>query len=153
MIEATAALAIAEAVLEKTRAAMESGDTETFVSYFNSPQRFETLSGDFLVRDAEGMREQINRVCAENRRLGVTRIARTCIEAFSKSPNEIDCIYSTSLYAGDALARPPHTTYITLGLVGENWKIIYTMYGAEPSESTTDALLRRAANKPTLTLV
>ncbi|WP_299563592.1 hypothetical protein [uncultured Sulfitobacter sp.] len=153
MIEAKAALAIAETVLEKTRAAMQQGDSETFISFFNSPQRFETLSGDFLVRDVAGMREQIKQVCAENARLGVTRIKRTCIEAFSKSPNEIDCVYSTSLYAGDLLARAPHTTYITLGLIDDAWKILYTMYGAEPSESTTDALLRRAAAKPMLTLV
>ncbi len=144
---------IAQNLLDSTRLAMIRGDTDAFVAHFLLPHKIETFAGSITHKTNQDLKDQLAQVLAFNVQLKVTSIKRYCLEARFKAPDEIECVYVTHLFAGEDEVRAPHSTYVLLSPVGGEWKIAYTMYNVEATDTNSDVVVRRSAKRPVLTLV
>ena len=143
---------IAQDLLDSTRLAMIRGDTDAFVAHFLLPHKIETFAGSITHKTKQDLKDQLAQVLAFNVQLKVTSIKRYCLEASFKEAGEIECVYVTHLFAGEVEVRAPHSTFVLLRPVDGIWKIAYTMYNVEASDTNYDVLMRRSANQAVLTL-
>lgn len=144
---------IAQDLLDSTRDAMIRGDTDAFVAHFLLPHKIETFAGSVTHKTNQDLKDQLAQVLAFNTQLGVTSIKRFCHEASFMASGEIECVYVTHLFSGGVEVRAPHSTYVVLRPDEGIWKIAYTMYNVESTDTNSDVVVRGTAKRTALTLV
>ena len=107
---------------------MFSGDFEAFLDCFELPHPVETFEGRRVIEDRVELHAVFQAVRRHYKSLGVTMIARHCVEATFKGANTVEATHMARLMRRNALVQAPYPVFSVLRRVGGFWKIAHSKY-------------------------
>ena len=134
-------------LLERTGAAMLEGDFETFADCFELPQEMDTFHGRNLVQTREELRAVFDAVLQYYRSMGVTEMARHCVEAEFVGPDTVQATHQSRLLAGTELVLTPYPALSVLKRKDGVWRVASCQYAISDAPDLNDALAGRLLDK------
>lgn len=131
---------VSEALLEKTGAALMSGDFETFQACFILPQEMETFEGLQRIETTAQLRKIYDAVRRYHARLAVTYMARNCLEAEYRDDDTVEATHETRLLSGQRLIQRPFPVFSVLKRVDGVWHVASTKYAIVDAPELSQAL-------------
>ncbi|MEL7211591.1 MAG: hypothetical protein AAGK92_02945 [Pseudomonadota bacterium] len=145
--ERTSPKDISNDLLERTGAAMLSGDFDAFADCFELPQEMDTFHGRNLVETREDLRAIFDAVRQYYRSMGVTGMARHCVEAAYVDPDTVQATHQSRLLAGAELVLTPYPALSVLKQRGGVWRVASCQYAISDAPDLNDALAGRLLDK------
>ncbi|APX10877.1 hypothetical protein [Tateyamaria omphalii] len=142
MIKTTASpTEVSEALLERTGNALLSNDFNTFAACFNLPYTIETLNGRRAVESRADLSATFDAVHAHMSKQQVTIMARHCVSASFRSPDEVAATHETRLISRDILVQDPYPAFSLIKRQPDgSWQITFTSYMIVDSADLNNAL-------------
>lgn len=135
------ALAIAQKTLDKTGAAILSGNFDAIEAAFDLPALFGTIEGEIVVDTVEELAARFADVRAHHLSLGVTSMKRHIVSCEWQDDRTIHTTYQSRLMSGDELVQAPYNTLANLKDIGGAWKCSSLLIVIPDSEEHNEALL------------
>lgn len=132
---------VSEYLLEETGRAILCNDAEAILRYFLVPAEIQTYDGRQILQTRADIRRLFNAVSAHYSAIGVTDMARHCVEASFTDPKTVVAMHETRLITGSLIKRDPFATLSVLKLDGQQWKIASCNYAIEDQEEHNAALM------------
>lgn len=133
---------IAESLLQRTGAAMMSGDFEDFAACFHMPMVIITEDRENVLESVADLELVFQNVRAAHRRSGVTEMARHPLAAVFSDPETIKSSHETRLLSGARLVEEPYPAISILKYIDENWVITQIEYAVPASAQFLNSALR-----------
>ncbi len=126
---------VSEHLLDLTGHALMSGDMRTFLDALSFPYELETESGKRLYHAADEIEDVFHAVHDHLKQMRVTILARHCVAAEFRTPDEVIATHETRLISDGLLIEDPFPTLSVLvrGADGD-WKIRASSYDV-PADS------------------
>lgn len=132
---------VSEHLLARTGDAMLAGDFDTFATCFHLPYEVETLEGRRLIETRDSLRLTFDNVHAHLVKQQVTIMARHCVSASFRGPDEVAATHETRLISRDILVQEPFPAFSILRKQKDNaWRITHTSYVILDSSDLNAAL-------------
>ncbi|WP_299045810.1 hypothetical protein [uncultured Tateyamaria sp.] len=132
---------VSEHLLARTGDAMLSGDFDRFAGFFLLPYEVETLDGKRLIETRSDLRVTFDSVHAHLVKQQVTLMARHCVSASFRGPDEVAATHETRLISRDILVQQPYPAFSILRKQPDgNWRITHTSYVIVDSTDLNAAL-------------
>ncbi|MEM8655437.1 MAG: hypothetical protein AAGF36_11885 [Pseudomonadota bacterium] len=137
----TSAADISDHLLTQTGDALMSDDFDGFASRFCLPYTLETLEGQRILETRADMKTTFDAVRAHLVKHQVTLMARHCVSASFRSPDEVAATHETRLISRNILVQDPYPAFSLLNRQADGkWKITYTSYVIIDSADLNSAL-------------
>ncbi|WP_147111510.1 hypothetical protein [Tateyamaria sp. syn59] len=142
MIQTTASPSdISETLLAKTGDALLSGAFETFAACFSLPYTVETVNGQNVIGSRNSLRTTFDAVHGHLVKQQVTMMARHCVSASFRSPDEVAATHETRLISRDILVQEPYPAFSLIKRQPDgSWKVHFTSYVIVDSTELNNAL-------------
>ena len=132
---------ISEHLLERTGEAMLAGDFDSFAACFALPYEVETVDGNRLIETRDSLHLTFDNVHAHLLKQQVTLMARHCVSASFRGPDEVAATHETRLISRDILVQEPYPAFSILRKQADDaWRITYTSYVIVDSSDLNAAL-------------
>lgn len=132
---------VSEHLLHKTGQALMSGDVDAFIPYFSLPQEIQTFDGQCVLISPEDIRCTFHAVRAHFLRIGVTDMARHCVEASFSDSETVLATHETRLLSGNVIAQKPFPVLSVLKFNGSLWQVASASYAIEDRTDHNAALM------------
>ncbi|MFK7765543.1 MAG: hypothetical protein AB8B62_19935 [Roseobacter sp.] len=139
---------VSEYLLEKTGRAILRNEVEAILPYFLVPAEIQTFDGRRILRTRADICRLFDAVSAHYHAIGVTDMARHCVEASFTDPKTVVAMHETRLITGSLIKRDPFPTLSVLKLDGQQWKIASCSYAIKDQEEHNSALMSAGAAFP-----
>ena len=132
---------VSEHLLARTGEAMLAGDFDSFAKCFSLPYEIETLDGKRSIETRASLRLTFDSVHAHLVKQQVTIMARHCVSACFRGPNEVAATHETRLISRDILVQEPFPAFSILRKQADDaWRITHTSYVILDSTNLNAAL-------------
>ncbi|MBV7409038.1 hypothetical protein KJP29_08595 [Maritimibacter sp. DP1N21-5] len=132
---------ISETLLERTGDALLSHDFDSFADCFFIPYGIETVNGKRTIGSRENLNLTFDAVHAHLLKQQVTIMARHCVSASFRSPNEVAATHETRLISRDILVQDPYPAFSLIKRQPNGvWKVAFTSYVIVDSADLNNAL-------------
>lgn len=139
------ALAIVDAMLERTRTAIQAKDVEGFIDQFAFPYVLETLHGRNIINSPAEMEGVFWRNVEFYDSIAMTDLVRRAINAEFSDADKIKAVYETTVFqAGNVADRERYLVYTELQSTTKGWCVITSQYAISDSLAHSLALLGAA---------
>ena len=132
---------IADDLLQRTGAAMLSGDAASFTACFALPQEFETPAGKTVVNTVGHLTRVFEAVHLKYKAMGVTDMDRHVVFAEFRDKRTITFTHESRLLQGTVLLQAAFPVFSIIKLIEDTWLIASSSYGP-----TDDSIAGRALN-------
>lgn len=139
--DALSATTIADDLLQRSGAAMLSGDAQAFVSCFALPQEFETASGKVLVQSRQHLTRMFLAVQSHYKAMAVTDMVRHVVHAEFRNSETITFTHESRLLQGNVLLQEAFYVFSIVKLIEGEWLVAASTYGP-----TDDSIAGKALN-------
>ncbi|MEL6465091.1 MAG: hypothetical protein AAFQ58_09000 [Pseudomonadota bacterium] len=137
----TTAADISEHLLAQTGDAMMSDDFDSFATRFFLPYTIETVDGQRAITTRADLKTTFIAVRAHLVKHQVTLMARHCVSASFRGPDEVAATHETRLISRDILVQDPYPAFSVLKRQDSgDWQITYTSYVIIDSAELNGAL-------------
>ncbi len=133
---------IAKALLDRTGAALMSGNFACFRTAFHLPYRVETFEATRVFESDAELQHAFDLMCGQLLALNVTDMARRIAAADFITPRQIGSTHISELLSGDRRVIEPYPVYSILEVVDGRWRILKSDYALKPKSGLEQALLR-----------
>jgi len=138
--KASRARGIAEELLTRTGNALETGDFELFETCFMLPHEIETFQGSNLLTNRSDLARVFGQVRGYYAKLGVTRLARACVDAEFLDEFTLQSTHVSHLLNGTTLVRESFPTLTVIKRVGDRWRCAKSIYAVNQDRDHERAL-------------
>lgn len=128
MTEFASAKDVSEHLLERTGAALMSGDFAAFSACFRLPQTVQSFDGQRVLENEADLQSVFDGVRAHYAERGVTVLHRTCVAAEFKDADTVHATHDTMVIARTQLAQQPFPVFSILRRCDGLWKITHSEY-------------------------
>lgn len=132
---------VSEHLLAITGRAILKGDAASFIPCFCLPMEVETFEQRRRIRSPQELEQVFRAVRAHYDRIGVTDMARHCVEASFADAETVVATHETRLMSGNILIRRPFPTLSVLKFDGRRWRIASSSYAIEDHQEHNAALV------------
>lgn len=139
--EASRARGIAEELLTHTGRAMETGDFELFETCFMLPHEIQTFQGSNILTTRSDLARVFRQVRGYYAKLGVTRLARACVDAEFLDEFTLQSTHVSHLLNGTTLVRESYPTLSVISHVGDRWRCAKSIYAVNQDRDHEQALI------------
>jgi len=140
------AMEIAQNLLDKSGAALASGEFEDFLACMIVPHSVETFDGLQIIETEEDLQGVFEGVRDQLNRLGVVEPVRHILDASFNADGTISCTHETRLVANNQLVQAPFPVFSQLRKERNEWKIASGLYAID-DKSKAAASFQGAALK------
>ena len=132
---------ISETLLARTGDALLSHDFDTFAECFCMPYSIETVNGHRTIESQADLRLTFDAVHAHLAKQQVTIMARHCVSAIFRSPDEVAATHETRLISRDILVQEPYPAFSLIKRQPNgSWQVGFTSYVIVDSTDLNNAL-------------
>lgn len=139
------ARAIAEDILEATRACLMAGDPRAMAGHFRFPHVIDTFSARCRIETVDDFVEMIRSVIDYMRSMDVTDLVRRVITAGFASDDTIHFSHESRMMSGHHLVQPPYPNFSILRRRGSVWQVASSQYAIVDSTRHIRALCGKGA--------
>jgi hypothetical protein len=132
---------VSEHLLNITGQALLENNVDDFLPCFGLPMDLQTLEEHRIIRTADDLRKIFFAVCKHYATIGLTDMARRCVEAEFKDPETVVSMHETRLITGNIITRSPFAVLSTLKFDGRDWRIVSCSYAIEDHPDHNAALM------------
>jgi len=136
------ALAIHNALLEKSCRSLFSSDFNTYQSCFFLPQEIETFEGSRWLLETSDLREIFDGMREKFKESGITDMVRRSVVAEFTGPTTIEATHETRLLAKNQIIAGPYPSFSILQKIDDLWQVSHSQYAVGDENGQSTALLR-----------
>lgn len=145
------AVAISDALLDSTGAAIIARDFSRFAPAFSLPHFVTTFDAKHLIETVEELETVFVSNCNYYAEMRVTDMVRKCMSADFDGPDTVKAMHITHLMAGNNRVKDPYPGFSVITRTDGVWRVSKSDYAVGRDGSLTQALLRLARNAQTPT--